>query len=279
LIIENFFDDARARDRNPWYHNTGDLPARVDFNYVARIARVALATTYEMGGYRPAGAPTPTPTLTPTATPSPTPDPAGCTNLLVNGDFELATGWSFGSTPYPARYVTAPVFSGARAVSQGLPPGVANRLAHSSAFQRVTIPADAAAPVVLRFVRNSGGAADGVDYRETLLLNANYSYLATLERSKAAGDNKWVERTFDLTAYRGRTLVVYFNVYNDGKGAQMWNGIDKVSLGSCANAAALIGEDGQPAPTPAVDPALSEYRVFLPDVRDQPPGGTIPPGP
>ena len=33
LIIENFFDDAIARDRNPWYHNTGDLPLRVDYNY------------------------------------------------------------------------------------------------------------------------------------------------------------------------------------------------------------------------------------------------------
>jgi cell division septation protein DedD len=201
--------------------------------------------------------------------PTATPDPANCTNLLLNGDFELGTGWSFGSTPYPARYVTAPVYSGLRAVSQGLPSGVTNRVAHSSAFQKVFIPADAPAPVVLRFARYSGGAADGVDYRETLLLNTSYGYLASLERSKAAGDEKWVERTFDLTAYRGRTLVVYFNVYNNGKGTQMWNAIDKVSLGSCANAAALVGEDGRPLPAPAVDPDLSDYRVYLPDVRQE----------
>ncbi|MCB0152999.1 MAG: hypothetical protein KDE01_35750, partial [Caldilineaceae bacterium] len=36
LIIENFFTDAIANDRNPYYHNTGDLPSRVDFDYVAR---------------------------------------------------------------------------------------------------------------------------------------------------------------------------------------------------------------------------------------------------
>ena len=57
-------------------------PERVDYNYTARIARVALATAYEMGGYKPAGAPTPTPTVTPTPQPTPTPDPANCTNLL-----------------------------------------------------------------------------------------------------------------------------------------------------------------------------------------------------
>jgi hypothetical protein len=269
LIIENFFDDAIARDRNPWYHNTGDVPAQVDYNYVARIGRVALATAYEMGGYKPAGAPTPTPTFTPTPLPTSTPDPGGCTNLLINGDFEAATGWSFGSTPYSARYVTAPIYSGQRAVSQGLPPGVTNRVAHSSAFQKITIPADAPAPVVLRFARYNGGAADGVDYRETLLLNSSYGYLASLERSKVAGDNKWVERTFDLTAYRGRIVVVYFNVYNNGKGSQMWNAIDKVSLGSCANASALVGEDGQPVPAPAVDLDLSDWRLYMPDVRQE----------
>ncbi len=283
LIIENFFDDAIVRDRNPWYHNTGDLPARVDYNYVARISRVALATAYEMGGYKPAGAPTPTPTFTPTATPSPTPDPGACTNLLVNGDFETAVGWSFGSTPYPARYMTTPVYSGQRAVGQGLPPGVTNREAHSSAYQKVTIPANAPAPVVLRFARYSGGPADGVDYRETLLLNSSYGYLASLERSKLAGDNKWVERTYDLTAYRGRTVVVYFNVYNNGKGSQMWNAVDQVSLGGCANASALVGDDGQPAPAPSVDPDLADWNLYMPEVRFELPsqtgGGTIPPMP
>ncbi|MFN8468645.1 MAG: hypothetical protein U0X20_24010 [Caldilineaceae bacterium] len=94
-------------------HNTGDLPVRVDYT-TRRIAR-GPATTYEMGGYKPAGALTPTPTVTPTPQPTPTPDPANCTNLLVNGDFETAVGWSFGSTPYPARYVTSPVYSGLRA--------------------------------------------------------------------------------------------------------------------------------------------------------------------
>lgn len=269
LIIENFFDDAIVRDRNPWYHNTGDLPSRVDFNYVARIARLALAATYELGGYHPAGAPTPVPTATATATPTATPDPNGCTNnLLLNGDFETTGSWSFGSTPYPAAYVTSPVYSGLRAVRQGIPRGVTNVRAHSSTYQRVTIPADAPAPVLLRFMRRAGGSADGVDYREALLLNSSLGYLATLERSYAAGDETWTERRYDLTAYRGRTLYVYFNVYNDGAGQQMWTNIDRVILGSCTSASAAFDESGRPLPAPYLEEALRGWQLFLPDVRN-----------
>ena len=268
LIIENFFDDAIVRDRNPYYHNTGDLPSHVDFNYVARISRLALAATYELGGYRPAAGPTPTPTLTPTPMPTATPDPGGCANLLLNGDFEGTGGWSFGSTPYPARYVTSPVYSGLRAAGQGLASGVANRVAHSSVYQRITIAADAPAPVVLRFMRRSVGAADGVDYREALLLNSSLGYLASLERSYAAGNDQWVERSFDLTAYRGRTLYVYFNVYNNGAGTQMSNTVDRVTLGSCTSAAAAFDENGNPLPPPIVEEELRDWHVYLPDVRN-----------
>jgi hypothetical protein len=269
LIIENFFDDAIGRDRNPWYHNTGDLASRVSYNYVARIARLSLAAAYELGGYRPAAGPTPTPTRTPVPTPTPTPDPGGCTNLLVNGDFEASSGWSFGSTPYPARYVTSPVYSGLRAVSQGIPSGVANRLAHSSTYQRLTIPANAPSPVVLRFMRRAGGPADGVDYREALLLNSNLGYLATLERSYAVGNDQWVERSFDVTAYRGYTLYVYFNVYNNGTGTQMWTTLDRVSLGPCTSATAAVDADGALLPVPVVEEELRN-QVFLPDVRSNP---------
>lgn len=265
LIIENFFDDAIGRDRNPWYHNTGDLPSRVDYNYVARIGRLALANVYELGGYRPATGSTPTPTATPLPTPTATPDPGGCTNLLVNGGFEATGGWSFGSTPYPARYVTSPVYAGLRAASQGIPAGVANRLAHSSTYQRVTIPADAPSPVVLRFMRRAGGAADGVDRREALLLNSSLGYLASLERSYAAGDDQWVERSYDLTAYRGYTLYVYFNVYNNGTGTQMWTTLDSVMLGGCTSAAAGFDASGAPLPAPFIeDEVRRDWQLFLP---------------
>ncbi len=255
LIIENFFTDTRPRDRNPNYHTTNDRSDQVDYDYVARIGRLTLAALAEMAEYALEGSseppPTPTPEPSPTPTPEPTPPPAGCEELLVNGDFEQSTSWQFGSTPFAAGYTSDQVVAGSRALRMGIPTAYANRRAHSSAFQRITIPADALAPVTLNFAQRSGGLGDGTDYREVLLLNTSYRYLAKLERSYAAGNDTWETRTFDLTRYRGSTLVLYFNVYNDGSGTQVWNYVDRVTLGNCDVASS--GPD-EPAPEPTAPP-------------------------
>lgn len=275
LVIENFFDDARPRDRNPNYHTTGDVATQVDYDYVARIARTALATVAELAGYALEGSPgaptptaTPSPTLTPTATPTTRPD--ACASILLNGDFEGSGGWQFGSTPFPARYTTTAVYSGARAVQLGIPTGFANRRAYSTVFQRITIPSDAETPVLLRYMERTYGAADNADYREALLLNSNYGFVARLTRSFAAGDETWRERVFDLSAYRGRTLVIYFNVYNDGAGSQMWSFLDRIELGSCVRISSPETPTPEPTttsepdatPTPTAEPA-QESRLTL----------------
>ena len=49
MAIESFFDDAIPRDRNPWYHQTGDRLARVNLGYVVRTTRTALAVLKPLG--------------------------------------------------------------------------------------------------------------------------------------------------------------------------------------------------------------------------------------
>ncbi|MCB0052106.1 MAG: hypothetical protein KDE24_21470, partial [Caldilinea sp.] len=75
-----------------------------------------------------------------------------------------------------------------------------------------------------------GGATDGVDAREALLLNNSAGYLATLERAKTPGDDTWRQRSFDLSAYAGQRVIVYFNVYNDGRNGRAWNYLDGVEV-------------------------------------------------
>ncbi len=249
LAIENFFDDTRPRDRNPWYHTTGDTLNRVNLDYVARYTRAALASLAELAGIE--GGATPTPTHTPTATP--TPEPGTCQELVANGGFEASTGWTFGSTPRRAAYVTTPVHSGVRAVRLGIPPGTANATAYSSAYQTVSIPAWASSVTLHYFQRPGGGEAG--DYREVLLLNTGYGLVATIERSSAVGSSQWQEKTFNLTSYRNRTLVLYFNVYNNGSGAITWNYLDDVSLLACTatpppTATAVATAVPSPTPTP-----------------------------
>lgn len=258
LVIENFFTDGIPPDRNPWYHNTGDRLARVNLNYAARIARTALATIAELAGIRdgtvtPTVTPTPstTPTSSPTATPTSsatptgtsTPPPEGCVNLLVNSGFEdtSSPAWRYGGA-YAGRVVTSPVYAGSRSVQLGLPSGVTNRYALSSAYQTVSVPAGGD-QLLLTWWERAGGNSDGVDYREVLILNENFTRLATLEQARSAGDEQWRQRSFDVSAYAGRTLVVYFNVYNNGSGSQFWNYLDEVSLLRC------VGATATPSPT------------------------------
>ena len=163
LTIENFYDDTIPRDRNPWYHSSGDTLARVDLNYVARSARTTLATMAEFAGIVTGPLPTATATATPTATPTRTATgtttasapptrtptatatlaPGACIELLVNGGFETNTAWVFPGTAYPAGYTTARARSGSRSLRAGVdvPP---DRYAYSDAYQLVAIPASAA---------------------------------------------------------------------------------------------------------------------------------------
>ena len=240
LAIENFFTDAIPGDHSPWYHNTGDALDRVDLDYTLRYARTALAAIAELAGAaEQIDAPTPTPTpLPPTPTPTATPPPAGCVNLLANSGWEASGGWRYGSTPYPARVIDAPIHDGAHALQAGIPASAANRLAHSSAYQEVSIPPEVDA-VQLRYWQRPGGAGDGQDYREVRLLTTSYANLALIDRDAGNGDDQWAERVFDLSDYRGRTLVLYFNVYNDGGGDQLWNYLDDVALLACNQTAPI----------------------------------------
>lgn len=262
LVIENFFTDDIPPDRNPWYHSSGDRLERVDLDYVARIGRTALATVAELAGIQsedvtpvPTATPTTTPTLTatPTPTPSPTPLPTGCQNLLGNGGFEERTElvWKLNGAYLPV-VVDTPRHTGSYALQMGLPSAVANRRSYSTAYQSAMIPTWPE-EVLLTYWQRPGNTADGNDYREISLLNSNLSYLKILEQDRVPGDDQWQQRSFDLTNYRGQTVVVYFNTYNNGSGSQMWNYVDDVALLVCSGAEATA----TPTPTATLTPTVT----------------------
>ena len=241
LAIENFYPDAIAADRNPYYHNTGDLLSRVRLDYVARYTQAALATVVELAGMRSAHVPPPTATATATMTPSPslsptaTPTPGGvsqaCRDAIVNGGMEAANGWTFGRTSRPAAYVTAPVFSGLRSLRLGIDASTSDRRSHSSAYQRLSIPADAVSAVLSARIRRGTAAATG-DYQEILVLNSNYRLVRTLMRTLTS-DAAWQVVRYDLTNQAGRPVFLYMNVYNDGNGRRTWMHADDVQLTVC----------------------------------------------
>ncbi|MEZ4831006.1 MAG: hypothetical protein R2873_03210 [Caldilineaceae bacterium] len=185
------------------------------------------------------------PTVTNTPILPPTPLPPGCiTNVILNGSFEEeivgSTGWILGDDPVPPRLV-AGGFDGLRSLRLGNPPdgGYADVLSYSSARQLITIPATAVTAELLWWhsshTQDNGepGFGNRVDRQELILLSPE---LVTLEQPlyrKMLNTGGWTQQVSDLTAHRGQTLYIYFNVLNDGDGLRTWMELDQVQLKLC----------------------------------------------
>ena len=131
MAIENFFDDAIPRDRNPWYHQYRRPlePGRPELRRAHGPHRPGRARRGRRFGSRAAAdahgdahghadqdgeAPPPSATLTPTA--------ASCAELAANGGFEANAAWTFAATGNPGGYTAAQARSGLRSARLGVAP-------------------------------------------------------------------------------------------------------------------------------------------------------------
>lgn len=167
-----------------------------------------------------------------------------CVELAQNGGFENDAAWLLGTAPQMPEYVTYARHGGNRSLALGITKG-ASQKSYSSARQTVTIPLSANT-VALSFWFNAM-MADPIrgQFVELVLLAPNGTVLDKPWRSQ--NDSRtWNQMSFDLSRWRGRTLQIYFNVYNDGQGGTAGMFLDDVSLVACSN--------GTPAATSAVTP-------------------------
>ncbi|MCX6032114.1 MAG: DUF4397 domain-containing protein [Chloroflexi bacterium] len=186
--------------------------------------------------------------------PRPTPTPTTpCTNVVANSGFEEDAGWTFEVTGSTGSYATAASQTGARSARLGLLPGarvaarspdvIERTLAGedlpagatiSSVYQTIAIPASGSA--TLRFWYRPGTADTANDFQRVLLLDPTAyrlldTVMVTLENATA-----WREApAFDLAAYRGRSVVIYFETYNDSIEAEgrTWMYVDDVRVEVC----------------------------------------------
>jgi len=195
------------------------------------------------------------------------PNAAGCVELISNGSFEVTGGWGIPTTSWSAAYSTARAYDGTRSMRAGID-GTTNRFSYSDFYQVIAVPADRtqltfwmwpksvsttaaakeapeplapkpAAPfpggieAYMDSLRAQGMAAGDVQY--LLILNQQGAWIGTLmwELSNA---QTWQARSFDLSAYAGRTIRLQWGVYNDGTGARTAMYIDLVSALNCPGA-------------------------------------------
>ena len=174
---------------------------------------------------------------------------AGCVEVVANGGFELDSAWEIPGTAYPARYSTAQARYGSRSMQVGIVETAEDEYSYSSTQQSISIPAGAGS-ALLRFwlytvsdepeIRASlpvpsfapqAMLADDAQY--VLLFNDSGTLIKTLW-SRRLDDRVWVQYgSFDLSAYAGQTVRLYFGVFNDEDGAATGMYVDEVTLVVC----------------------------------------------
>jgi TolB protein len=224
---------------------------------------------------------------------------APCEERIAAGAFEGAAAeldnfWQRPATPATAAYSTRYAHSGRQSVRAGID-GTADVYSYSSANQYVTIPAGAASATLSFWwypisaegpLAAAAAAADEPDLAilaQALAGNApaevtagDRQYVLVLDTSgrilksllwTRSNARTWQRATFDLAAYRGRTIRLAFGAYNDGNGSRTALYTDDVSLSACWPAPSL------PSPTPtATATARPQLRSYLPLVlRDYTP--------
>lgn len=197
----------------------------------------------------PTDTPTPTETSTgPTPTPTNTPNP--CEDLIDNGGFETRDAWVIPVTIYSAEYSSVQVHSGSWSMRTGIVDPDDDIESYSSAWQEVTIPADADS-VTLYFWAYP--ISQEVNYFSTLLrpvgpnsleqVDDDLQYVAVVDEFGStvieffmlSNSRTWEFHTLSLLDYAGQTIQVVFGTINDGL---LWQGVtamyvDDVTLNVC----------------------------------------------
>jgi hypothetical protein len=188
--------------------------------------------------------------------PAPAHAQGGCTELATNGGFEASGGWVLGSAPLVPQYVTYAKHSGDRSLALGITKG-GNARSFSSARQGVTIPT-AASKVTLSFwVYTMATGAPTTDYMELVILASDGKTVLDKPWYSRNDSRIWNQMTFDLSAWRGRTIQLYFNVYNDGAGGAAGMFLDDVSLIACPATTSTATAAPTATPTPTQPPTAA----------------------
>jgi len=204
----------------------------------------------------------------PTVAPLPaTPWPSNCIDVVKNGRFDYGfSGWYPSDNLLPVRLVGSPVLSPPYALQLGTQ--TQQIRSYSSVRQYVTIPAGTTA--TLQFWTWTWAQPNpGADRQDAILLAPNNSVLAVLWRTEA-NEQAWRQVAVNLSAYAGRSVAIYFNVYNDGYGGLTTMFLDNVQLLACGKT------NPPPGPVTVLPPITVGTPVVLPELPELPIAPIVP---
>jgi len=195
--------------------------------------------------------------------------------LIRNGGFETAedwTNWIRGNTACPAAYSTAVVHSGSWSMRLGIT-DQDDAKTYSSVYQTVAIP-DSAASAMLSFwyYPLCQDYTAEYDWQEVIIFNDAWQVMDRAMRRICSDSQAWTHHTFDLSAYKGQTIILYFNAYNDGIGnrktAMYLDDVSVYTWCPTSTPTPTVPATATPTSTPTATPTSAtptlERRIYLP---------------
>ncbi len=85
-------------------------------------------------------------------------------------------------------------------------------------YQEVTIPGDAESATLSFWYYPICQDGFPFDWQEVILYTPSWGYITRPIQKICSNSQTWTYHTFNLKPYRGQTIILYFNVYNDGIG-------------------------------------------------------------
>ncbi len=220
------------------------------------------------GGGGPTNTPTPasatnTPTRTPTPLPNPTNTPTNtpiASGSIVNGGFESGlSGWTTGGVSTPVAS-TAQVHSGSGSALLGATGTEQN--GDSSLYQTITVPSSGT-PTLSFWYWPSTTDSLTYDWQEAQVRNPSGSTLASIFKV-CSNARTWTQVTYNLSAYKGQTVQIYFNAHGDGANDPTFMYLDDVTLSSGA------GPTNTPTNTPPPAATNTPTNTPLPAATNTP---------
>jgi bacillopeptidase F (M6 metalloprotease family) len=89
---------------------------------------------------------------------------------------------------------------------------------YSSIYQAVTIPASAASATLSFWYYPICQDSYPYDWQEMIIYTSSWGFITRPMGKICSNSQTWTHYTYDLSAYKGQTIILYFNVYNDGVG-------------------------------------------------------------
>lgn len=169
------------------------------------------------------------------------------TNVVADPGFESGGYTYWGQCGNISASITTTKFhTGTRSEKAGSTAGEPN--GDAGLCQAVTIPANG--KLTFWVYQQSNELNTTYAYQEAELFDAN-GFTVTMFYQTVNNTNGWVQASYDVSAYAGRTLYLYFGVHGDGyTGAYTIQYVDDVSLTSGTTPTPTPKPTATPVPTP-----------------------------